>query len=489
MTSAENIHRFTKSDIDRRFRATIGRTLGEIDAAGVLKSPSSNKGIAGAIFEQSVLGYPADCRQEPDLIVDGLPTELKVTGLIASPRSKRGWRAKEPMSITAVSPNQIVNEEFYTSTFWDKAERLLLVYYMYVKPGKGIKFAQWATFEVKGYEFHTWSSIDVIRLENDWTIVRDFVKYALDTDKDALLPLLSTNINPQLLLLDTAPKYPHPPRFRFKNSFVNTIACDYFDGVREAGAPVESMQDLDAMLANYAERNGGKTIRDLARELEITGVNGDGSSVPKSITEQILVRMFTGRPGKINSIEVFAKASIEFKSIILTSKGGRTEDMKLEPTIDFDELLSLQTVFSDSIFASRFIDSSIVCAVFQEPYPSCSMLDVTFCGFKRLWLGELVDEAEKLWNSMRALVFEGRLQNVPVLKKDGAPRISPKTKVPVVAPNWPKSKDGTLFVRGTGGDALDKPVEISGVKMYRQNVWIKGTWIVRKLEKQQFLHL
>ena len=36
------------------------------------------------------------------------------------------------------------------------------------------------------------------------------------------------------------------------------------------------------------------------------------------------------------------------------------------------------------------------------------------------------------------------------------------------------SRVGVRFVRGTGSDASEKPVEVNGVRMYRQNVWIKG---------------
>ena len=57
----------------------------------------------------------------------------------------------------------------------------------------------------------------------------------------------------------------------------------------------------------------------------------------------------------------------------------------------------------------------------------------------------------------------------------------------MTAPNWPKSRDGVLFVRGTGTDANDKPVTVNGVRMYRQNVWIKGKELVGQLDAVRFL--
>lgn len=50
-----------------------------------------------------------------------------------------------------------------------------------------------------------------------------------------------------------------------------------------------------------------------------------------------------------------------------------------------------------------------------------------------------------------------------------------------------KSRDGVLFVRGTGTDASDKPVTVNGIHMYRQNVWIKGRELVERLSATQYL--
>lgn len=132
---AKGNHSFTEWDIIQRFNAIVGHTVTEVDTAGVLaaSSASRNKGRIGAVIEQSVLGYPSDSDRRPDILIDGQPWEVKATGLVEAARS--GWRAKEPMSITAVAPEGIVAESFSTSAFWHKAERLLVVYYLYVRHG------------------------------------------------------------------------------------------------------------------------------------------------------------------------------------------------------------------------------------------------------------------------------------------------------------------------------------------------------------------
>lgn len=166
---AKGNHSFTEQDIRKRFGAIVGHTVAEVDTAGVLAASkaSRNKGRIGAIIEQSVLGYPADSDRRPDILIDRQPWEVKATGLVEGARG--GWRAKEPMSITAVAPEGIVAESFATSAFWHKAKRLLVVYYLYVRPGKGVA-VEYAGFEFKGYDLHTWREVDRLQgFPKGWT--------------------------------------------------------------------------------------------------------------------------------------------------------------------------------------------------------------------------------------------------------------------------------------------------------------------------------
>lgn len=53
--------------------------------------------------------------------------------------------------------------------------------------------------------------------------------------------------------------------------------------------------------------------------------------------------------------------------------------------------------------------------------------------------------------------------------------------------NFPKSKDYTVFFRGTGADSANKPIMINGISMYIHNVWIKGTEILKMLNQNNFI--
>lgn len=496
----DNTHRFTYSEIERRFNACIGHTLGQIDSSDVFgRYADKNKGIAGSVVEQSVLGYPADSAQEPDLEVDGVDVELKVTGL---KRTNRGEVvAKEPMSITAVSIDTIGTEEFETSTLWHKLEHLLVFYYLY-EPKVAIEYdsidSGWKTvssstgsyseFEVMGWNLHVWTEYDRHVIRTDWEIVRDYVRNVMaeHEDEDArkeLWPLISTNLNPQMMYLGTAPKYPNPPRFRLKNSVVTTMwrIAEGRSYERIEDEP-STFAELDERCHELARAYAGMTVGELALAL---GYEGNLSS--KAVSEALVVRMFGGKSKKLSKVEVFAKAGISCKTVAVTSGGLRTEDTKLF-RIDMDELQDPSLEWEDSSFFAFFAESQLLCPVLQEPSDGAEFRENVFLGFKRLPFPEgFVDtEARRTWDRMRELVLDGKLVDVVEYRSDGTPKKNKKGNV-ITAPNWPKSSTNTVFLRGSGADSDDKTEVVNGVRMYRQSAWVRGRWIVEELSKVEFI--
>ncbi len=52
--------------------------------------------------------------------------------------------------------------------------------------------------------------------------------------------------------------------------------------------------------------------------------------------------------------------------------------------------------------------------------------------------------------------------------------MTPKTNLPVSAINFPKSGNNIVFVRGSGVDKSRLPLEVNGIRMLTQYVWIRG---------------
>ncbi len=482
-------HEYSREDLIRRLDAYLDKTLGEADVNHVFDKAKANPkitGIAGDVVEQSILGYPADNRQEPDLIIDGVKTELKTTGIRYSKKEKNRYEAKEPMSITAVSPNAIVSETFENSNFWHKLEHMLLVYYLY-KSAVTVSAADYAHFPIKGYEFFEFSDEDREILKSDWTAVRDFIAKLQKQydDYESQYPRLSSELRRELLYIDTAPRWPHPPRFRLKRSVVTRIVQEHFgQSLEQLPGRYSSYSDIDRKCRSLAAAYGGKTVEELAKIFSLGG-RLDG----KAVSERLIVRMFGGQAKKLQKIELFSKIGMLGKSIVLTKEGLRTEDMKLF-RIDFDEISDQDIDFEDSSFYSYFADRQMLCIVFEEPDTEAAFKENKFLGFKRfIFDQELIEEKVRpVWDKIRYLIVSGELKDVVAIdRKTGKPKMNPKTGTIQSAPNFPKSSEGDLFVRGSGSDSTYKPEAVNGIHMYRQYLWMKGTYLADCLSEIAFL--
>lgn len=498
-------HFFQKEDLISILNDIIDKTLGEVDKNHVFAKTITNPkvtGIAGDVIEQSVLGYPADQEQRPDLDVDGILTELKTTGmrLITSTASRPLYEAKEPASITAVSIPTIARETFYDSKFWHKAEHLLFIFYQYESPTAVIA-AKYADFHIRGYRFHEFSEDDIEILKRDWQTIHDFIAdiqahYSGDEASNKY-PQLSTLINRQTIYLDTAPKYPHSPRFRLRRRVISNIIHQTFNGQSFEKLPDKyfSYSDVERKCAEITKQFKGYSMAEILKHFGVT-ISDEKQAKLKQYAEQVIVWMFGGKSKKISKIEMFSKFGYIPKSITVTTNDSRTEDMKLF-SVDFDELSepivedefegTREKTFEDSELYSYFCDNKILCVVFQENNPdkggNVRLSDNKFLGFKILDLSDalFLQEARQTWEDARDIICNDKLVFEPVLDKNGAQRYTPKTGIPMGAPNLPKSKDHIVFLRGGGIDATDK-IMVKGVPMLRQSYWVKGSYIVDRLK-------
>lgn len=489
----EHGHVFAKDELEDILDSTIGKTLGDVDRNNIfyktVKHPKIT-GIAGSVVEESILGYPADSYQKPDLYVDGKDVEVKTTGLRRVKKSVNGeLEAKEPMSVTAVSPERIVDESFENSSFWHKLERLLLVYYLYDSEVT-VPASEYAKFPIVGYDFFEFDSLDRERLKNDWEIVRSFIHklQLVHQDPTDHYPRISSELRPQLMLIDTAPKWPNRPRFRLKRSTVTTMVQKYFGKkFEQLEQEYNTYEELDEQLNRFTKQYKNKTIQELLQILNIPIKLNQTGDVSKSVTEQIVTRMFGAKSKKIGKIELFSEIGLIAKTITQTKQGTRTEDTKLFK-VDFDEWLDEKIIFDDSSLYSDFSERQFLFIIFEEQDKSEKLLTNKLLGFKRVIFSEdfIEKQVKFIWDDVRNKVFNNNLREEVMLNKNGEPVIN-KNGTIKTSVNFPKSKDYDVFFRGTGRDSSDKTITINGIDMYRQNVWIKGNVINHMLNSVDFI--
>lgn len=517
-------HVFEKQDVIQRLEAQRGKTLGDIDNRGIflkVQQFTRQKGVAGCIVEQCIFGYSPDSKQEADLVIlDGekaVKTELKTTGMEVNPKPSKHFVAKEPMSITAVGVYDIGEQEFFTSHFWEKLEHMLIVYYHYAS-SRPVSPYEYKNFPLVGYEFHEFEQEDVEVLKNDWEQVRKLCKEVVSQfpgpkDKQWKEEVKQAYIDAHgslrsvLSYVDLSPKF--PPRFRLKKPTVSAMISNHFGySLEQLPGRYTAVTDIDRKLQELTALHRGKTIAALAREFSVPY---NKSRENKGIYEQIVVAMFGGTSKKLNQIALFEKFGFIAKSIALTAEGGRTEDMKLFHA-DFDEFTQEEFMgedgcprkfqFEDSELYTYFADHALLCIVFQEPqvYTSSQnsgasrhkLGDNIFLGFKRLvFTDSFIDNTVKLlWEDTRDKVKNKTLRDVVRYKQNGDPIVNKSGEISS-APNFMKSSDNEVFIRGSGADASlkNKTECVNGIKMLPQWVWIRGDTIVQKLNEASDLHL
>jgi hypothetical protein len=228
----------------------------------------------------------------------------------------------------------------------------------------------------------------------------------------------------------------------------------------------------------------------------------DGRLSMKAIAEKIVIAMFGGTVKKLNQIELFEQFGLIAKTITFTSKGGRTEDMKLYH-IDFGEMIKETVIdddgtkramtFEDSDMYAYFADHAFLCIMFQESsrdseteYRPNSLSSNVFIGFKRIvFSDEFIDtKVRKLWEDTRDKIMHHKLTDVVQKRSDGS-TVTLKSGKVSTAPNFLKGSENDVFVRGSGKDSSiqSKTECVNGIRMLPQYVWIKGLSVVEELKK------
>lgn len=540
--------KFKREQVLEILTRAIGKTLGEVDTSKQFERTIGKPkitGIAGDVIEQSVFGYKRDAKQECDIEIDGILTELKTTGVripkseLKKVQGKTGdsynshLTAKEGISITGVTLSPTIQTEFLTSHFWEKAERLLIVFYEY-NSYESLPAADYAKFPIIDYCYNTFSLEDRNKLCKDWEIVRDYLQpyyreYPNEEERNAKIEGFTHLLRDKLIYIELVPRFKRlqsgsyqKPRYRLKRSFVDYIVKGHFQKtrkhleidlkeskpkkskiVKEPGLrkPFSGFSDLDARCHDLNEQYKGHTLEQLKEELHInTAIS------TKDFASKCILKMFDANSKRLNQISDFTKAGIVCKTITVTPDGKRTEDMKLQH-VDFEEWAQRDMDFVDSEIFSYFWEHSFLCPVFcergdmagkrkretSEQYEARIAREATkttFEGFKRFFFSEefIEKEVKRTWEKSRELIHEKKLVWEFKYDQKGNKKKNNSGSFQG-APNFPKSKEFNVFFRGGENDSRDeaRSESVNGINMLPQFIWLKGAFVANQLKTIDYL--
>lgn len=529
--------KYTKQYVINLLENVKGKTLGDVDSSHQLsRTINSPKitGIAGDIIEQSVFGYEKDNKQDCDIEVDGILTELKTTGVrvpkreLAKASGKTGVEynihlgAKEGVTITNVTLDPSHQNDFLTSHFWEKTQHILFVFYEYLSY-ISVPASQYANFPIVDYCFNEFSEGDIRKLKSDWDLVQNFLKsiydrYTNQDDRYAHMVGFTHALRPQLLYTELVPSFKYSkvndetklqkPRYRLKKTFVDYLVRTHFNKQKtifenSLKESFDSYSELDKRCHQLTEKYKGTTLEQFHN---IYHVKGDITN--KNYAEKCILFMFESSAKKLNSIADFEKAGIIAKTITVTKDWKRTEDMKLDH-IDFEEWNSKNTDFEESDVYKYFCEHSFLCPIFcergntsrkkvsnelkiqEDERISNEIGKTTFEGFKRFSFDNsfIYEEVKRTWEDSRNLVFTNQLIWEYNIDKENGEMRKNKSGSFKGAPNFPKSSQYIIFFRGGKSDSSKKnrTEEINGIKMLPQYFWIKGAFVVEKLKEISYL--
>lgn len=506
--------KYTKDFVYNLLEGVKGKTLGDVDKSRQFaRTQKSEKitGIAGDVIEQSVFGYERDSKQECDIEIDGVLTELKTTGVripksdIKKAKGKTGAAynvflgAKEGISITGVTFEPDIQRDFMTSHFWEKAEHLLIVFYEY-KSYDVVPASEYAKFPIVDYCYNSFSDEERGKLKNDWEIVRNYLqviyaKYPTQEERNENLQGFTHVLRPDLLLIELVPGFKkkstgayQKPRYRLKQTFVDYIVRGHFDKSRVATEvklyeSFSSFSQLDSRCHSITAKYKGMTFSQMKELFSI-----DTEMSTKDFGAKCVLKMFGANCNRLNQITDFTKVGIIAKTITLTPAGGRTEDMKLKH-IDFDEWADRNLDFEESELYAYFCEHSFLCPVFRE-IDKANPSKTTFEGFKRFAFDEsfIENEVKRTWEDSRNLIHRNELEWEYEYDNEGNIRKN-KSGSYKGAPNFPKSSEYAVFFRGGASESTDatRTEVVNGIRMLPQFFWLKGSYIANKLQTLSYL--
>lgn len=471
-TDPTSIESYTKKLIGKTFRDVIdARVVREESEEYNYKALNKkNKGKLGQIIEENFFGYKINNDTRADFYEAGV--ELKVTPYKFN---KNGTiSAKERLILTMIDYFSVINETFEKSHLWEKANLILLIYYLYEQD------------KLSNLDYR----IDYVKLftppENDVKIIKHDFEVIVDKISKGKAHELSES---DTLYLGAAPKassskdrkkqprsniLAKPRAFAFKNSYMTYVLNNYIISENKEEKILDKKTDLsfEEYVNRKIARYIGKNIDELC---DIFGL--EKNNKPKHLEAMLAYRML-GIKG--NKAEEFEKANVKVKIIRLKNNNKLNESMSF-PNFKFKELI--KETWEDSQFANELRETRFLFVVYKEDINN--KLCLKGSQFWNIPYEDLENEVKSVWRKTKDIVNKGIVFEI---------------KGNRVFNNLPKAKDNRVsHVRPHAAKAAYKltnyesgQVELyadelpDGQWMTKQCFWLNNTYILSQLNKSFF---
>ncbi len=432
-----------------------GKSLRQVCGEDVNNNSYTGKGNFGQILEKYYFEYEPNSVSEPDFHEVGI--ELKSSPLKKS--KKNHLSAKERLVLSIINYNDIIDQNFETSSLLIKNNHLLLILYLYESGVEVIDFVIKLVGDWKIPEE------DLVIIKSDWEKIQNKVKEGRAHE-------LSEGDTLYLGACTKGGKGGNPreqPRsrvfakqraFSLKQGYLNHVIgkLSQRNGVNygkiiERTAPGLNFEDL---VITRFEKYYNKSTIEIEKKLGLQ-LNNKAKSYFASLSKKIL-----GVDIK-SEIEEFEKADIIVKTVRLKDNNLPKESISF-PTFKYEEIVNEE--WDDSTFKD-ILEHKFLFVFYQIQGDNLILKKAKFWNMPF----DDIEKAKLVWEKTKQVVLEGNIVS-QITKKGKRKTNFPNTKFNSVAHVRPHAKNAN--------DTLALPLidKVTGLSSYTKHCfWLNSVYV------------
>lgn len=454
----------TEEELLYKAKQAEGRTFGEIDKSGRINNPKS-KGQLGQIIEESFFGYEVNSKSEADFAELGI--ELKVTALKLN--KNRTVSAKERLVLNIINYNNEVLTSFETSSFWSKNKTILLMFYRWLPE------VHRGEYKILKSHLLTYSEEDLEIIKKDWEFITNKIKqgraHELSEADTVYLGACTKGKDKNSLRTQPFSQIPAMQRaYSLKASYITGLARKLLRNdnfVSFTNSEELKTQTLEEVIFNRFQPFIGKTISQLANEYNIK-INNSKSFVPDFVSSLLGIK-----GTKLDYIEEFAKANIQFKTIRLEQNGLPKEHMSFKNVQFLDWS---KEAWEESWLKNYFEETKFLFVIFEykESKTENPNRELYFKGIK-LWnmpMSIIDRELKEFYMNVQDQLNKG--VKIEAVKRGG--NVIYRNNLP-----GPRSNN-VCHIRPKGRDGKDVTILPDGQLIAKQAFWLDKEYVTLQIK-------
>ena len=395
-----------KESIIRYAKKLKNKTLRQVCDVDLIKNDRKGKGHFGQILEEFYFHYKLNSDSEPDFPEANL--ELKSSPI--KRLKNQEFRSKERLVLNIINFVELVNQEFETSSFWNKNACLLLVFYLYKADTDLLDYI------IKFVSEWSFPDTDLEIIKKDWELIKkkiaDGKAHELSEGDTFYLGACTKGASSRTKRKQPFSNIPAKQRaFSLKQTYVNHIIASISEADNEKGIYGKLISNIEiakkksieeVVLERFAEYYG-KTIDQIIEETGFS-LNKKAKSFYANLTKAILGIALNKK------IEEFEKADIVLKSIRVESNDKIIESVSFKK---FSFVDIVQTSWEDSDFKD-VLEHKFLFIFFKKVNGNRILQKAQFWNMPN----KDIKEARKVWLHTKRNIKNGTI--VREIKPDGS---------------------------------------------------------------------